>query len=72
LAIIVSSFVILYIDDYIFGDMSMFLLVILIIKFVVCIMVLIINPNVVSILLGSDFWGLVSSCVLSVATNTLG
>jgi hypothetical protein len=61
-----------YTQDYIFCYMSIFLFIMLVLKFVVCIMFLIINPNVVSILLGWDGLGLVSSCALSVATNLLG
>lgn len=57
---IISSLVILYRDDYMFGDLNIVRFVLLVLIFVVSIMFLIISPNVISILLGWDGLGLVS------------
>nr|YP_009350631.1 NADH dehydrogenase subunit 5 [Bulbitermes laticephalus]AQP27507.1 NADH dehydrogenase subunit 5 [Bulbitermes laticephalus] len=57
---IISSLVILYSDDYMFGDLSIVRFISLVLMFVVSMMFLIISPNVISILLGWDGLGLVS------------
>lgn len=57
---IISSLVILYSDDYMFGDLNIFRFILLVLMFVVSIMFLIISPNMISILLGWDGLGLVS------------
>nr|YP_009350657.1 NADH dehydrogenase subunit 5 [Odontotermes minutus]AQP27570.1 NADH dehydrogenase subunit 5 [Odontotermes minutus] len=57
---IISSLVILYSDDYMFGDLNIFRFISLVLMFVVSMMFLIISPNVISILLGWDGLGLVS------------
>jgi len=57
---IISSLVILYSDDYIFGDLNIVQFILLVLMFVVSIMFLIVSPNVISILLGWDGLGLVS------------
>jgi NADH-ubiquinone oxidoreductase chain 5 len=57
---IISSLVILYSDDYMFGDLNIVRFIMLVLMFVVSIMFLIISPNVISILLGWDGLGLVS------------
>ena len=57
---IISSLVILYSDDYIFGDLNIVRFILLVLMFVVSMMFLIISPNVISILLGWDGLGLVS------------
>jgi NADH-ubiquinone oxidoreductase chain 5 len=57
---IISSLVILYSGDYMFGDLSIFRFITLVVMFVVSIVFLIVGPNVISILLGWDGWGLVS------------
>nr|WNL54505.1 NADH dehydrogenase subunit 5 [Amitermes snyderi] len=57
---IISSLVILYSDDYMFGDLSIDRFIMLVLMFVVSMMFLIISPNVISILLGWDGLGLVS------------
>jgi len=49
---IISSLVILYSDDYIFGDLNIVRFISLVLMFVVSIMFLIISPNIISILLG--------------------
>lgn len=58
--LIISSLVILYSDDYMFGDLNIFRFISLVLMFVVSMMFLIISPNVISILLGWDGLGLVS------------
>nr|AQP27557.1 NADH dehydrogenase subunit 5 [Hospitalitermes sp. C TB-2017] len=57
---IISSLVILYSDDYMFGDLNIVRFICLVLMFVVSMMFLIISPNVISILLGWDGLGLVS------------
>ena len=47
-----SSLVILYSDDYMFGDLNIIRFIILVLMFVISIIFLIISPNVISILLG--------------------
>ena len=49
---IISSLVILYSDDYMFGDLNIIRFILLVLMFVVFIIVLIVSPNVISILLG--------------------
>jgi len=56
----ISSLVILYRDDYMFGDLNIVRFILLVLIFVVSIMFLIISPNIISILLGWDGLGLVS------------
>nr|YP_009351619.1 NADH dehydrogenase subunit 5 [Acholotermes chirotus]AQP30160.1 NADH dehydrogenase subunit 5 [Acholotermes chirotus] len=58
--LIISSLVILYSDDYMFGDLNIVRFIVLVLMFVVSMMFLIISPNVISILLGWDGLGLVS------------
>ena len=57
---IISSLVILYSDDYMFGDLIIIRFISLILIFVVSIIFFIISPNIISILLGWDGLGLVS------------
>nr|QXI86598.1 NADH dehydrogenase subunit 5 [Astalotermes sp. D JRA-2021a] len=57
---IISALVILYSDDYMFGDLNIVRFIMLVLMFVVSMMFLIISPNVISILLGWDGLGLVS------------
>jgi len=57
---IISSLVILYSDDYMFGDLNIIRVIMLVLMFVVSIIFLIISPNIISILLGWDGLGLVS------------
>jgi len=49
---IISSLVILYSDDYMFGDLNIVQFISLVLIFVVSVMFLIISPNIISILLG--------------------
>ena len=57
---IISSLVILYREDYMFGDLSIVRFIMLVLIFVVSMMFLIVSPNIVRILLGWDGLGLVS------------
>nr|YP_009115118.1 NADH dehydrogenase subunit 5 [Neocapritermes taracua]AIZ68304.1 NADH dehydrogenase subunit 5 [Neocapritermes taracua] len=57
---IISSLVILYSDDYMFGDLNIVRFIMLVLMFVISMMFLIISPNMISILLGWDGLGLVS------------
>nr|WNL53751.1 NADH dehydrogenase subunit 5 [Nasutitermes sp. 1 MLW-2023a]WNL53764.1 NADH dehydrogenase subunit 5 [Nasutitermes sp. 1 MLW-2023a] len=57
---IISSLVILYSDDYMFGDLNIVRFISLVLMFVVSMMFLIVSPNMISILLGWDGLGLVS------------
>jgi NADH-ubiquinone oxidoreductase chain 5 len=56
---IISSLVIIYSDDYIFGDLNIVPFILLVLMFVVSILFLIISANMISILLGCDGLGLV-------------
>ena len=57
---IISSLVILYSVDYMFGDLNIVRFILLVFMFIVSIIFLIIRPNIISILLGWDGLGLVS------------
>nr|YP_009128250.1 NADH dehydrogenase subunit 5 [Reticulitermes aculabialis]AJO61986.1 NADH dehydrogenase subunit 5 [Reticulitermes aculabialis] len=61
---IISSLVILYSDDYMYGDSNIFRFIMLVLLFVVSMLFLIISPNMISILLGWDGLGLVSYCLV--------
>nr|AIY62121.1 NADH dehydrogenase subunit 5 [Termitogeton planus]URH16613.1 NADH dehydrogenase subunit 5 [Termitogeton planus] len=61
---IISSLVLLYTSDYMFGDVSIVRFVLLVLLFVVSMMFLIVSPNMISILLGWDGLGLVSYCLV--------
>nr|YP_010946720.1 NADH dehydrogenase subunit 5 [Paranauphoeta nigra]WGO57451.1 NADH dehydrogenase subunit 5 [Paranauphoeta nigra] len=60
----ISSLVILYSDDYMYGDMNMNRFIYLVLLFVASMMFLIISPNLISILLGWDGLGLISYCLV--------
>jgi NADH-ubiquinone oxidoreductase chain 5 len=47
---IISSLVILYSDDYMFGDLNIVRFILLVLMFVVSIIFLIISPNIISII----------------------
>jgi len=57
---IISSSVILYSDDYMFGDLNIIRFILLVLMFVVSIIFLVISPNVISIVLGWAGLGLLS------------
>nr|WGO57958.1 NADH dehydrogenase subunit 5 [Hemithyrsocera vittata] len=60
----ISSLVIFYSEDYMMGDLNMNRFIFLILLFVMSMMLLIISPNMISILLGWDGLGLVSYCLV--------
>nr|AYR05283.1 NADH dehydrogenase subunit 5 [Coleoptera sp. ACP-2013] len=60
----ISSMVILYSEDYMHGDLNLNRFILLVVMFVLSMMLLIISPNLISILLGWDGLGLVSYCLV--------
>nr|QRV62565.1 NADH dehydrogenase subunit 5 [Nebrioporus airumlus] len=60
----ISSMVIFYSKEYMEGDLNINRFIILVLMFVLSMMLLIISPNLVSILLGWDGLGLVSYCLV--------
>nr|YP_008080661.1 NADH dehydrogenase subunit 5 [Mecopoda niponensis]AFK15638.1 NADH dehydrogenase subunit 5 [Mecopoda niponensis] len=60
----ISSLVIYYSEEYMFGDENLGRFIILVLMFVLSMMFLIISPNLISILLGWDGLGLVSYCLV--------
>nr|ARH54722.1 NADH dehydrogenase subunit 5 [Trachys troglodytiformis] len=60
----ISSMVIYYSDDYMKGDLNLTRFILMVCLFVLSMMLLIISPNMISILLGWDGLGLVSYCLV--------
>lgn len=60
----ISSLVIYYRKDYIYGDLRLNRFILLVLLFVFSIIILIIRPNLIRILLGWDGLGLVSYCLV--------
>nr|ASM41829.1 NADH dehydrogenase subunit 5 [Olenecamptus subobliteratus] len=60
----ISSMVIFYSGEYMHGDLNMNRFILLVVMFVLSMMLLIISPNLISILLGWDGLGLVSYCLV--------
>nr|YP_010701763.1 NADH dehydrogenase subunit 5 [Autocrates maqueti]WCK11510.1 NADH dehydrogenase subunit 5 [Autocrates maqueti] len=60
----ISSMVIYYSDEYMHGDSYLDRFILLVVMFVLSMMLLIISPNLISILLGWDGLGLVSYCLV--------
>nr|ADO60418.1 NADH dehydrogenase subunit 5 [Trechini sp. BMNH 840194] len=60
----ISSMVIFYSTEYMSGDLKINRFIILVLMFVFSMMLLIISPNLISILLGWDGLGLVSYCLV--------
>nr|YP_009558782.1 NADH dehydrogenase subunit 5 [Xizicus maculatus]QBA83132.1 NADH dehydrogenase subunit 5 [Xizicus maculatus] len=60
----ISSLVIFYSEEYMYGDLVVNRFIILVLMFVLSMMFLIISPNLISILLGWDGLGLVSYCLV--------
>nr|YP_010040751.1 NADH dehydrogenase subunit 5 [Basilepta fulvipes]QOZ40929.1 NADH dehydrogenase subunit 5 [Basilepta fulvipes] len=60
----ISSMVIYYSGDYMHGDLNFDRFIMLVVMFVFSMMLLIISPNLISILLGWDGLGLVSYCLV--------
>nr|YP_009743947.1 NADH dehydrogenase subunit 5 [Protambulyx ockendeni]QIE12710.1 NADH dehydrogenase subunit 5 [Protambulyx ockendeni] len=62
--LMISSVVIYYSKSYMSSDLNLFRFIILVILFVFSMILLIVSPNIVSILLGWDGLGLVSYCLV--------
>nr|YP_009236880.1 NADH dehydrogenase subunit 5 [Spiniphilus spinicornis]AMJ17345.1 NADH dehydrogenase subunit 5 [Spiniphilus spinicornis]QVM79147.1 NADH dehydrogenase subunit 5 [Spiniphilus spinicornis] len=60
----ISSMVIFYSKDYMSGDLNLNRFILLVVMFVLSMVLLIISPNLISILLGWDGLGLVSYCLV--------
>nr|ALO76944.1 NADH deshydrogenase subunit 5 [Oxytelus sp. OXY01] len=60
----ISSMVVYYSKDYMLGDLSLNRFIMIIFLFVMSMMLMIISPNLLSILLGWDGLGLVSYCLV--------
>nr|UJG45559.1 NADH dehydrogenase subunit 5 [Agabus paludosus] len=60
----ISSMVIFYSNEYMMGDLNINRFIMLVLMFVLSMMLLIISPNLISILLGWDGLGLVSYCLV--------
>nr|YP_009935664.1 NADH dehydrogenase subunit 5 [Mylabris calida]QNS38531.1 NADH dehydrogenase subunit 5 [Mylabris calida] len=60
----ISSTVIFYSNEYMAGDLNLNRFIYLVVMFVLSMMLLIISPNLISILLGWDGLGLVSYCLV--------
>nr|YP_009695420.1 NADH dehydrogenase subunit 5 [Pyrocoelia thibetana]QEJ81650.1 NADH dehydrogenase subunit 5 [Pyrocoelia thibetana] len=60
----ISSMVILYSEEYMSGEINLNRFIILVVLFVFSMMMMIISPNLISILLGWDGLGLVSFCLV--------
>nr|QPN54161.1 NADH dehydrogenase subunit 5 [Holotrichia sp. NS-2020] len=60
----ISSMVIYYSEFYMHGDINLHRFIMLVMMFVISMMLLIISPNLISILLGWDGLGLVSYCLV--------
>nr|APX40584.1 NADH dehydrogenase subunit 5 [Cryptocephalus rufipes] len=60
----ISGAVVFYSDEYMSGDLNMNRFILLIVLFVVSMILLIVSPNLISILLGWDGLGLVSYCLV--------
>nr|QRG30036.1 NADH dehydrogenase subunit 5 [Emeia pseudosauteri] len=66
----ISSMVIYYSEEYMYGDLNINRFIFLVFLFVMSMMFLIISPNLISILLGWDGLGLVSYCLVIYYQNT--
>nr|WDE20746.1 NADH dehydrogenase subunit 5 [Callimerus inbasalis] len=60
----ISSMVIYYSNEYMHGDLNLNRFILLVVLFVLSMVLLIISPNLISILLGWDGLGLVSYCLV--------
>nr|YP_010895100.1 NADH dehydrogenase subunit 5 [Dorylomorpha alaskensis]WJW73626.1 NADH dehydrogenase subunit 5 [Dorylomorpha alaskensis] len=65
----IASLVIYYSSEYMYGDMNINRFILLVFMFVLSMMLLIISPNLISILLGWDGLGLVSYCLVIYFNN---
>lgn len=64
IVLFISSLVIYYREDYMYGDVNINRFIFLVLLFVLSIMFLIIRPNIIRILLGWDGLGLISYCLV--------
>nr|WEG22884.1 NADH dehydrogenase subunit 5 [Diprion sp.] len=64
MVLFISSFVILYSNSYMSNDLNLNRFILLVVMFVMSMMLMIISPNLVSILLGWDGLGLISYCLV--------
>nr|QRW36300.1 NADH dehydrogenase subunit 5 [Graptodytes varius] len=64
LVLFISSMVIFYSEEYMLGDLNINRFIMLVLMFVFSMILLIISPNLISILLGWDGLGLVSYCLV--------
>nr|UJP71225.1 NADH dehydrogenase subunit 5 [Thitarodes sp. HN19] len=62
--LLISSVVIMYSKSYMSSEMNLNRFIILVLMFVLCMLLLIISPNMISILLGWDGLGLISYCLV--------
>nr|YP_010882135.1 NADH dehydrogenase subunit 5 [Lopaphus albopunctatus]WID87049.1 NADH dehydrogenase subunit 5 [Lopaphus albopunctatus] len=60
----ISSLIIYYSKEYMFGDLNIDRFIILVLMFIFSMMFMVISPNLISILLGWDGLGLVSYCLV--------
>nr|YP_010564722.1 NADH dehydrogenase subunit 5 [Volucella nitobei]UZA61112.1 NADH dehydrogenase subunit 5 [Volucella nitobei] len=67
--LLISSLVIYYSKEYMMGDLYINRFILLVLMFVMSMMLLIISPNLISILLGWDGLGLVSYCLVIYFNN---
>uniref|UniRef100_A0AAU7YTG0 NADH-ubiquinone oxidoreductase chain 5 n=1 Tax=Cheilosia ochreipila TaxID=3103808 RepID=A0AAU7YTG0_9MUSC len=67
--LLISSIVIYYSKEYMFNDVNINRFIMLVLLFVMSMMLLIISPNLISILLGWDGLGLVSYCLVIYFNN---
>nr|YP_010180337.1 NADH dehydrogenase subunit 5 [Oenopia sauzeti]QVD39756.1 NADH dehydrogenase subunit 5 [Oenopia sauzeti] len=62
--LLISSMVIFYAKSYMFGDLNLKRFILMVLMFVFSMMLMILSPNLISILLGWDGLGLVSYCLV--------
>nr|YP_010564761.1 NADH dehydrogenase subunit 5 [Graptomyza semicircularia]UZA61164.1 NADH dehydrogenase subunit 5 [Graptomyza semicircularia] len=67
--LLISSLVIYYSKEYMSGDLNINRFIMLVLMFVLSMMLLIISPNLISILLGWDGLGLISYCLVIYFNN---
>nr|YP_010627181.1 NADH dehydrogenase subunit 5 [Syritta vitripennis]WBK26885.1 NADH dehydrogenase subunit 5 [Syritta vitripennis] len=67
--LLISSLVIYYSKEYMAGDININRFIMLVLMFVMSMMLLIISPNLISILLGWDGLGLISYCLVIYFNN---
>nr|UZA61125.1 NADH dehydrogenase subunit 5 [Graptomyza sp.] len=67
--LLISSLVIFYSKEYMMGDININRFIMLVMMFVTSMMLLIISPNLISILLGWDGLGLISYCLVIYFNN---